>query len=425
MMTRTVALLAAIGLAATAGAGTVAEWTFDAKGAPQATGGGLTLVWQTNGTYSCAALRVSDRALGPAEFLNRGKPAAGMPPPPSVPGILYPDLEFARLPFNNPGTVEVGCGYLGRATPVDADGDGDWDIIAGNSGGYIVFIENLSGPGVEYPRWAEPKLITVKHPERCKVAKWLKGNVIHSWCGDENSPQGPAEAKWGYTVCSVADWDGDGYLDIIANDVKGSVVFIRNPGRKGTTVMEVPRAVEVEWNGKQPTFEWEWRKPTGKVLRAPWRTTPIAYDWTGDGLVDLIMLDHEGIIVLYERAKRGGKLILKHPRRIFIDMKGNPIKLSYGPRGGNGRRKMCITDWNGDGKLDIVVGDRNAAVLINRGKTANGCTRFEQSPNVAEKQLAGHTCCPSVCDFNADGVPDLCIGAEDGHFYYFRHRKQN
>jgi len=34
--------------------------------------------------------------------------------------------------------------------------------------------------------------------------------------------------------------------------------------------------------------------------------------------------------------------------------------------------------------------------------------------------LAGHTTSPTVVDWNADGKPDLVIGAEDGHFYYLR-----
>lgn len=54
--------------------------------------------------------------------------------------------------------------------------------------------------------------------------------------------------------------------------MKGSVVLVRNPRKTGTTVMEAPRAVKVEWNREQPRFSWEWRKPTSKALRAPWAT---------------------------------------------------------------------------------------------------------------------------------------------------------
>src|SRR5690606_24292769 len=30
----------------------------------------------------------------------------------------------------------------------------------------------------------------------------------------------------------------------------------------------------------------------------------------------------------------------------------------------------------------------------------------------------GHTTSPTIVDWNEDGVPDLLLGAEDGHFYY-------
>jgi hypothetical protein len=33
-------------------------------------------------------------------------------------------------------------------------------------------------------------------------------------------------------------------------------------------------------------------------------------------------------------------------------------------------------------------------------------------------RLAGHTTSPTVVDWNKDGIPDLLVGAEDGHFYY-------
>ena len=34
--------------------------------------------------------------------------------------------------------------------------------------------------------------------------------------------------------------------------------------------------------------------------------------------------------------------------------------------------------------------------------------------------LAGHDTSPTTVDWNGDGVPDLLVGAEDGHLYYLR-----
>jgi hypothetical protein len=44
---------------------------------------------------------------------------------------------------------DVKCGALATPVGFDWDGDGDMDIISGNTAGYILFFENLSGPGVE------------------------------------------------------------------------------------------------------------------------------------------------------------------------------------------------------------------------------------------------------------------------------------
>ena len=41
------------------------------------------------------------------------------------------------------------------------------------------------------------------------------GKVIRIQAGHQGSVQGPAEAKWGYTTLNVADWDGDGMLDLV------------------------------------------------------------------------------------------------------------------------------------------------------------------------------------------------------------------
>jgi hypothetical protein len=38
--------------------------------------------------------------------------------------------------------------------------------------------------------------------------------------------------------------------------------------------------------------------------------------------------------------------------------------------------------------------------------------------------LARHTTSPSVVDWDKDGIPELLLGAEDGHFYLFQNNTQ-
>ena len=44
---------------------------------------------------------------------------------------------------------------------------------------------------------------------------------------------------------------------------------------------------------------------------------------TGDGLTDLVMLDHEGYLALFERTRSGGELALLPGKRIFIGEQGS------------------------------------------------------------------------------------------------------
>ena len=314
-----------------------------------------------------------------------------------------PAFRKGRILRQQAQELKFGC----LATPFgcDWDGDGDWDFICGNSAGYISFIENLSGSGVVRPKWAEPKYLTVR------------GERIRTMAGWSGSPQGPAERKWGYSSASVGDWDGDGILDVIANDINGDVRLYRGVSCGGTE-MYAGAGIEVEWDGRQPVPPWEWRGDPGKCLRAPWRSTVEMFDWNRDGLQDIVAMDCEGMIVLFERYREvDGRLLLKSPQRVFVDEKGRPLCFNSGVRGGSGRARFRLTDWDCDGRIDILQAAFNAR-LVRQVAEKDGRYVFRYYKKVGEEQLQGHTCCPTTVDFNADGIPDLVIAAEDGYFYY-------
>ncbi|HVJ69479.1 MAG TPA: VCBS repeat-containing protein, partial [Caulifigura sp.] len=299
------------------------------------------------------------------------------------------------------------CGALATPVGCDWDGDGDIDIVSGNTAGYIEFFENLSGPKKPAPKWAAPKRLEAG------------GQTFRVMAGPNGSIQGPAEAKWGYTTLNVADWDGDGLADVVLNSIWGRVQWLKNIGTRTSPKLAAAQAIEVEWPGATPKPAWTWWTPVGQELVTQWRTTPVVHDFTGDELVDLAMLDVEGTLVLFERAKRDGKLVLLAPRKAFVDEKGEPLRLNAGTAGKSGRRKLCATDWDGDGKLDFLLNSSNADFLKQTG-FKDGVWSFKNAGTLAKTNIEGHDVSPAVVDFDGDGVPDFVGGAEDGRFYFLR-----
>lgn len=381
--------------------------------------------------------------------------------------------EFLPPRFLQQEAHEVKLGALATPFGVDWNGDGRQDIIAGNSAGYILFVENLGGTPA---KWATPRYLEAR------------GETIRILAGENGAIQGPGEAKWGYTVLSVADWDHDGRLDLVVNSSWGRVVWFRNIGTHTAPELAPARPLEVEWPGPAAKPAWNWWNPAGKELVTQWRSSVQVLDLDGDGLNDLLALDRDGFLAFYPRRRVDGELKLFPPERRFrmapgepsvfdhnhkavsfpapwdantnelaapgpdgrlafygweneeadgkrplvvtarlprepsrlppeIEASGPALRLTGGWGGRSGRRKFVLTDWNGDGKLDLLVNSTNINFLENVA-TMPGQFVFRDRGPVDGTRLAGHDTCPAVVDWNGDTVPDLLVGAEDGFLYY-------
>ena len=313
--------------------------------------------------------------------------------------------QFLPAQFFQQQADMLKFGALVTPCSFDWDDDGDEDLICGNTAGYIGFFENIDGG--DPPKWAAPVYLKAD------------GKIIRIMAGPNGSIQGPCEAKWGYTTLNIADWNHDGLPDIIVNSIWGKVLWYENIGTRQKPLLTSAQPIEVEWQSRPPRPTWNWWEPEGKSLATQWRTTPVVIDYDDDGLNDLVMLDHEGYIALFKRAKRNEELILLPGERIFSSKMGGLLRMNDGSAGKSGRRKFCFADWDLDGRLDLMVNSRNINFLRNVS-VDNNAHVFSDQGMVAGHILAGHTTSPTMVDWNKDGIPDLLVGAEDGFFYYMR-----
>lgn len=373
--------------------------------------------WDQDG---CIDLICGDEDGRVALIRNRGENLAGELGPAFNPPVYF-QQEAADVKF----------GALVAPFGVDWDGDGDDDIIAGNTAGYIGLIENLDGAAV--PKFAAPRLLDANNQGSNSDSR----SIIREQAGPKGSIQGPCEAKWGYSTLTVTDWNSDQRLDIVTNGIWGRVQTWFYRSSATPQLLSTPEAAYLAWTGESPPkAAWTWWTPGPGELATQWRTTPCAVDWNADGLTDLVMLDPEGFLAFYERTHADhGILVLKSAQRRFkitgpceFDQKHNPVgdkkgdllRLNANRAGASGRRKLHVVDWDGDGRLDLLVNSINVNWLRNVRTDDEGYTWFTDMGQLDDRVLAGHDTAPASVDWDQNGIPDLLVGAEDGRLYFKR-----
>ncbi|NOY00347.1 MAG: VCBS repeat-containing protein, partial [Verrucomicrobia bacterium] len=309
-------------------------------------------------------------------------------------------------------------GALSTPFAYDWDNDGDQDILCGNTAGYIGIFENIGNTPDGFPKWDAPKQLKVN------------GKTYRIMAGSNGSIQGPCEAKWGYTTLSVGDMGNDGDPEIIVSSILGKPAVLG----KSKNVIDRYFPLIMAW-GNLEKPEWVWWN-TNKInwgndwigdLVTQWRTTPLLTDWNSDGSHDLISLDQEGYLCFSRMVATGSEGVRKPFERIFLDEDLQAIQLNPKSAGSSGRYKLAVVDWDGDGRMDILVNSQNATWYRNckdapaSKEYPKGAVILKKIGNLAKRNVAGHTSSPAVCDFDKDGKPDLLVGAENGRIYHIKH----
>jgi hypothetical protein len=197
---------------------------------------------------------------------------------------------------------------------VDVDSDGRTDVISGSWPGEIYFFRRT--PSGDFAAGEQ-----LKHDD---------GKVINIGSG---------------TTPFLVDFDIDGDLDLVVGTVRGEIHLVPNNGG----------------DFKKNAFgKSERLAAAGKPIEiSSGEAAPAVVDWDGDGKLDLLAGAEDGSVVWFRNVGDA-----KRPEFAAVQalIKASPLGWGDDDRRRPGdwglRVKICVTDFNGDGRLDLLLGDR-------------------------------------------------------------------
>ena len=271
--------------------------------------------------------------------------------------------------------------------PVDWDQDGDTDILAGAEPGMpVVFINT----GTEDDR-------KFANPQRLKFYDGRPLETYSIEMGDGSS-HGAWEWYDDRSTPTLADWDGDGTKDIVSGTQGRRLYWMKGKSLDGELRFGPPSLFTIR----------------GTTFIHPHRTKPAVVDWDQDGMMDLIALNNNSELTIYLGQQTSdlsvtGIVPLKTTQGTDLVSDfyyiNPPMSLSL-----SGRTGIAVTDWDNDGRQDIITHKHRGSVLYyrNAGDPKNNVFDPARVLFDFDSHLAG----PAVMDWDNDGYLDILMAGD-------------
>ena len=219
-------------------------------------------------------------------------------------GTVLAPVYTARTGTANP-LNGINVGFSSTPTFADIDGDGDQDLVVGESGGSLNYYENTGTASAP------------TYTARTGTANPLNGIDV----GFSSTP-------------TFADIDGDGLLDLVVGEGTGNLNYYENTGTASSPTYTARTGTANPFNG----------------IDVGSASTPTFADIDGDGDQDLVFGEDNGNLNYYENT--GTASSPTYTARIGTANPWDGIDVGI-------LSTPTFADIDGDGDQDLVVGENN------------------------------------------------------------------
>jgi len=273
------------------------------------------------------------------------------------------------------GEVKWAASTRGSDSPptiADLDGDGLYEVIHGQFGGYVICINGDDGSikweiEVDKDSWIQtaPTIVDLDGDGQLDfvVATWhfYEKNKIYAYRGDNQ------ELLWSlptndviYHGTAVADLTKDGKPEIVIGDYSGRLYVLR--GEDGSIL---------------------WTYDTGMYIGSP----AIIGDINGDGECDIVFASGYKVIALDRFGKLIWECIIPNYKTSF--------------------RGAILADIDDDSLSDAIFGTSGGLVVALKGTTGQTLWTIDLAAHIGKEFSIDHA--PVLADFTGNGLLDIFI----------------
>ena len=285
-------------------------------------------------------------------------------------------VSYGQVSTNSNGTTATG--NYSTPTMGDLDGDGLVDMLVGQGNGTIMVFEQSAANSTTFGT----------------------GTLL-------KNADGTTLSVTYYAKPTLADLDGDGLLELLVGEDLGTVVRYEQVAATGASALSF---------NKTTLFANPYGTATHAAPNNGSYARPTVADLDNNGLLDVLVGSNDGTLRRYEQTAANAATFTDYGQMKLAD--GTVIDAGDVD-------KPLLTDYDGDGYLDMLLGSKVGSVVLYTQTAANSAT-FRLVGNLTANGTTaismsgvGGYAAPAITDLDGNGLLDLLVGNANGTVYRF------